>query len=576
MTHISVAITSCGRIKLLKKTISSLEKSCDISNYKKILTEDSKNKKIIEKIKKENKTWFLKWWKIIFTWWIWNTNEEKHFNALEKLYQEIKTDYVFHLEDDWFFKKTNFDFLKFSKKILEKNKNVWIIQLRDFDKDWWYNHIQLNKNDRKIQLFEKNSISLGRKSFLKFRNDETWDNCKWFSLNPGLRRTKEMKEIMFWTENITQVDEILFWEKMKHIWLFSLKLEPWICYHIWNSFLSTKILEKWFFAWIGKTFIGTYNYRIKTLLIERRIKPLFIKLYQKLDLFSPTRYLMDIVSYLKRRNSIAEITENELTNIEWIKEMNIPISWFTEKKPLWISWVARLKNGDDFLEKVIESHIHFLDEIILVDNQSIDNTREICLKLQKKYPEKIKFFEYNYDVYPPWTEECIASNSIHSLAYYYNWCFSKTKYQYVMKLDDDNLFLAEKWQKLRKYILKNRPNKYLVYWWYNLIKDKKWKKWIPINYKYSGKYWDHWIYKVSKQTYYIQWKYFEEFKNNLFYMRNGFSFFHLKFLKKQFWFSNLRASNYTKEYKNKIHTKILTNLTDFFDKKIIDYLNNKL
>jgi len=50
---------------------------------------------------------------------------------------------------------------------------------------------------------------------------------------------------------------------------------------------------------------------------------------------------------------------------------------------------------------VIESYLSFVDEIILVDNLSTDKTKEICLKLQKKYPDKIKFYTYPYEVVPP-------------------------------------------------------------------------------------------------------------------------------------------------------------------------------
>jgi hypothetical protein len=64
--------------------------------------------------------------------------------------------------------------------------------------------------------------------------------------------------------------------------------------------------------------------------------------------------------------------------------MNIDYSWFTEKKKSGISWVARLRNSDDFLLEVIESHIPFLNEIILVDNVSSDSTKKKMSRVTKE------------------------------------------------------------------------------------------------------------------------------------------------------------------------------------------------
>ena len=275
---------------------------------------------------------------------------------------------------------------------------------------------------------------------------------------------------------------------------------------------------------------------------------MFVKMYNKLK-----QIIIDFVSYIKRKLIIKKIDESLITNIEWIKEYNIPIKRFYEKKPEWISGVARLKNAEHFLELCMESHLPFLDELILVDNQSTDNTKKICKNLEKKYPNKIKFFEYPYPVLPPSdNNKDMPTNSIHSLAYYYNWCFSKAKYNHVMKVDDDNFLIAEKFQKIREQSLNSK--KFNTYRWLNLIKDWKWKIWVPKWYEYSWRYWDIWIYPVSPYTYYIQWKSREVFVNNLRIKRNGFSYLHLKFLKPNYWFWNLLWDNYQKRYESKVTT----------------------
>lgn len=561
--NITIALTSCGRYNLLKKTITSISQSCDISNYPKIMTEDSRDEKHIQKIKQANESGFLQWWKILYTWWIWEINQEKHYNALKKLYNEIETEYVFHCEDDWYFKKVDFDFIKLSQKILEKNKKVWLIQLDDIKKSWALNSIEFTKEERWNQLYSEEILTYDNIDFRVFQYEwENIDGHLWFSLKPWLRRLQEMKYVMFGDENY--VNEWIMAQRFREKWLIWLWIKDWICEHLWYAFNSTKFN----FKNVSKVWSGFYDYRIKTLLINRTLKPLFFKIYKILDLFYPTRYLMDIIAYLKRKKTIQEITEKELTNIEWIQEMNIPLAWFTEKKPLWISWVARLKNWDDFLEKVIESHISFLDEIILVDNMSTDKTKEICLKLQKKYPDKIKFFEYKYPVNAPWNHEKVEKYSIHSFAYFSNWCQTKSKYKYVMKIDDDNLFLPEKWKKIRKYIFDKKPNKYVVYWWYNLMKDDNWKIWISKENPYIGRYWDHGIYPVSRYSYYIPFKDVELFITNFPYKRIWFTFLHCKYLKKDMWLFNYKWD------KNKLQSQLKKGWIRNLSHKLLQCLKN--
>ena len=84
-----------------------------------------------------------------------------------------------------------------------------------------------------------------------------------------------------------------------------------------------------------------------------------------------------------------------LLNIEQQTEYNISKENFhSENKKNGVSLFARLKNAEEFLEITIESHINYYDEIILVDNNSEDSTELICRNLQKKYPNKIKFYIY--------------------------------------------------------------------------------------------------------------------------------------------------------------------------------------
>jgi hypothetical protein len=76
--------------------------------------------------------------------------------------------------------------------------------------------------------------------------------------------------------------------------------------------------------------------------------------------------------------------------------------------------------------------------------------------------------------------------------------------------------------------------------------------WICKNDKYSWKYWDHWIYSVSLFTYYTQDKIGEKLEHNLFFKRFNLSFFHLKYLKKNWGLYNCIWTNIGKQRKNLI------------------------
>lgn len=536
---ITIAITSCGRYSLLKKTIRSLGENIDLQNINKIITEDSRNNSHIQKIINAQKNGFLSWWEVVFT------NGKRQHWALIELYKRIHTKYVFHCEEDWLFRKMDFDFLNVSQFILEKYQNIGMVLLRDLASDGWLKKEWVSMEERYNELFSWETFIYKNLKFAYCRNDEDWDFCKGFSYNPWLRRTQEMRNIMFWYEDI--VDEQKLGERYAKSWLVSVYIEPWITVHIGDNYLSTKfmtIFEKGILIGIWQVLYNSYTYRIgllKNILLQN-----WMRLYWYFDGIVWSRWCMDIVAGTVRKIRAKPVLRELLKNIEDIEEMHIPYKWFTENKPLGISGVARLKNAEDFLELVIESHLPFLNEIILVDNMSTDNTKTICKKLQKKYPEKIKFYEYNYPVFPIWSNNGVQSQSIHSLAYYYNWCFAKSKYKYVMKLDDDNLLLPEKWNAIRNCILKHKPNKFCAYWWFNILKKDD-MIWICEWDKYSWKYWDHWIYPVSKYTFYTQNDLCEQLNHNLFFKRFDFSFLHLKYLKRMFGLHNCVWTSVAKE-----------------------------
>lgn len=254
-------------------------------------------------------------------------------------------------------------------------------------------------------------------------------------------------------------------------------------------------------------------------------------------------------------------------NREWLQEYNIDKNAFefSHRKP-GISLFARLKNGADFLEKAIESHLPYVDEIVLVDNNSTEDTAEICEKFAKKFPKKVKFFRYTPDVVGVGNEKWAETpeNSVHSLVYYYNWTLSKTTYQYVMKLDDDIIAIPEIWKYFQK-ILALESEKLHIIPLINIFCDKN-NFLTPLGTKtqilppIAGIYADYGLFPVSPKTYFVKAKNMEAFVFPFGITFSHIPIFHLKWLKKTQW----RGS-----YEGKILEKI-AHAQDFSEYEMLD------
>jgi glycosyltransferase involved in cell wall biosynthesis len=122
-TNVTLVLTSCNRLDLLKKTINSIPKTTLDKIPKKILVDDSADQQCFEQLKEENENGYLKDWVLLL-------NEEKRGQAasIDRAYSEVQTEYVFHCEDDWYF--SDGDFIDRSLPILEKYDNVLQVTFR--------------------------------------------------------------------------------------------------------------------------------------------------------------------------------------------------------------------------------------------------------------------------------------------------------------------------------------------------------------------------------------------------------------------------------------------------------------
>lgn len=173
---ITAVITSCGRLELLERTLSSLFKTIDLQFEKVIIidnSEDSSIKYHIEKILNNVGATA----EIIV-----NETNIGQISSIDKAYALVETDYIFHCEEDWEFFDTGY--LSLSKQLLEDMPEIININLRV-------------RFDNEIGAKHPISELMESRSGIKYHQYQFDYQGLWhgFSWNPGLRRLSDYKLI---------------------------------------------------------------------------------------------------------------------------------------------------------------------------------------------------------------------------------------------------------------------------------------------------------------------------------------------------------------------------------------------
>lgn len=168
---ITFVLISCGRLDYLRTTISSFMKynTYPIAEY--ILIDDSENKKVHDKIRQMYPNFTL----------LLSPNHKGEVASIDEAYSHVKTDYIFHCEDDWEFTKASF--IEPSLEILEHEpmiSQVWLL--------WAHPH---------ITHFTKESYMAGGTEYHLMDLDIGGIGLTW---NPGLRRLSDYKLIAPFTQ----------------------------------------------------------------------------------------------------------------------------------------------------------------------------------------------------------------------------------------------------------------------------------------------------------------------------------------------------------------------------------------
>jgi glycosyltransferase involved in cell wall biosynthesis len=120
-----------------------------------------------------------------------------------------------------------------------------------------------------------------------------------------------------------------------------------------------------------------------------------------------------------------------------------------------VSAMLRVKNEESKIYHCLKSIYDVFDEIVLVDNGSTDRTLQIVreFKTTAGKDEKIKIFFYPFKIARCGDEHYgTPEDSVHNLAYYYNWALSKCSRRYVCKWDGDMVLTRESRESFRRFL----------------------------------------------------------------------------------------------------------------------------
>lgn len=168
--EMSFVLTSCGRTKLLDRTLKSFFKYNDYDIKDFFLIEDSVNDIVYEEVKKKWKDKIK-----IFC----NKKKLGQIKSIVDIYKKIKTPYVFHCEDDWVYTRKKFiedslEILKTDPKIIQ----VWL---------------ESKKSASRLDIFKYGPVEYTKKNKIGFRRVTCKDGWEWghFSFRPGVKRISD-------------------------------------------------------------------------------------------------------------------------------------------------------------------------------------------------------------------------------------------------------------------------------------------------------------------------------------------------------------------------------------------------
>lgn len=162
---ITGVVTSCNRHDLLQRTLESFNRYADLNLQETIIVEDSAA---------DRPDWLVQgaFPRLGLIRWIGNGCSRGQVYSIDAAYEQVRTEYIFHMEDDW--ETISGGFIQTSIDILEKHPEIFQVLLGDYN----------------AHPSEQISTYAFRTKLLDWR--EGWSG---FSFNPGCRRRSDWARI---------------------------------------------------------------------------------------------------------------------------------------------------------------------------------------------------------------------------------------------------------------------------------------------------------------------------------------------------------------------------------------------
>ncbi len=210
-TPITFTITSCNRLDLLEKTLSSfmLINNYEIDEY--LMSDDSGNCEISEFLNNKYGEKF----KIIS-----NKTQVGLSKSIDNLFTSSKNEYIFHCEDDWLF-DYNPNFIRDSLSILSERNDIHQVSVR---------HNYCNPHKTIGELLKTNTSVKYWELTQEFKStpNQIWNGYSW---NPGLRRKSDY--LKMFPNGVSEFGDE--YDCANHVRKYNYKsavLEQTSCYHI--------------------------------------------------------------------------------------------------------------------------------------------------------------------------------------------------------------------------------------------------------------------------------------------------------------------------------------------------------
>lgn len=206
-----------------------------------------------------------------------------------------------------------------------------------------------------------------------------------------------------------------------------------------------------------------------------------------------------------------------------------------------ISAFMRIRNGADFLEATIRSHIDQVDEVVAVHNRCTDTTPTILARLAQEYGPKLRIIDYADPAHPPGSEGHAREpeNSPASFVNMSNLALARTTRSVVMKLDDDHLAMPDRFKALATKVRRRLDtlDEAICFSGINLARGPDGKLAIPAAEPMVGTG-DHYFLRLRADSFFVHDPRFERFRHVERRTFGDITYWHLKYLKPGLGFAN--------------------------------------